>query len=284
MTSTDACQIQVEDGWISHPQGRIFRRTWSKKSNAHGASNLAPIVLFHDSLGCVDLWRDFPSRLSGATGRRVIAYDRLGFGRSELMSKRPSLEFVAQESEATFPTVLDQLGLDRFVALGHSVGGGIAIHCAAGFPERCEALVTVSAQVFAEDLTLASIRIARDAFKDAAQVQRLAKYHNHRTNWVLDAWTESWLAPGFADWNLLGILPLVRCPVLALHGEDDEYGSVRHPTLIGELCAGPTTVDILTGIGHAPHRQCADEILVRIQEFLGGLRFANKPSSPESLR
>jgi pimeloyl-ACP methyl ester carboxylesterase len=267
MTSTAACEIRIEDGWLQHPRGSIFHRTWVPARLAHQAEPV-PIVLFHDSLGCVELWRDFPSKLSEATGRRVIAYDRLGFGRSQQLAARPPLSFIAEESTAVFPILREALGLTRFVALGHSVGGGMAIHCAAAFAEECEALVTESAQVFAEDRTLASIGIARQAFQAADQVQRLTKYHGSRANWVLDAWTENWLAPGFAQWNLLGVLPEVRCPVLALHGEDDEYGSVRHPTLIGELCGGPVTVDVLPAIGHVPHRQCPQDVLVKVAAFL----------------
>lgn len=269
MNSTAEFSALVEDGWLEHPLGRIFHRTWTPAPDGRRRNAEAPIVLFHDSLGCVELWRDFPGRLSAATGRTVIAYDRLGFGRSEPLSALPSLAFIAQEAETGFAAVVDQLGLERFVGFGHSVGGGMAIHCAAAFPAQCEALVTESAQVFAEDRTLESIRIARETFKDTDQLQRLAKYHGPRGKWVLDAWTETWLAPGFAHWNLLDVLPQVKCPVLALHGEDDEYGTVRHPTLIGELC-GAATVQVLPGVGHVPHRQCADDILLRVREFLAG--------------
>ena len=261
--------MRVEDRWIALPQGRMFCRSWTPEVAA--ASPAAPFVLFHDSLGCVELWRDFPRRLAEASGRRVIACDRLGFGRSDPRSGRPSLDFVAEEATRYFPQVQKELGLERFLAFGHSVGGGMAIHCAALFPEACVALVTESAQVFAEDRTLASIAEARTQFQDPEQLSRLSRYHGNKAKWVLDAWTESWLDPGFAGWNLLDVLPRVRCPVLAIHGEGDEYGSLRHPRLIAERVAGPSQLAILPDTGHVPHREREEEVLRVLRGFMEDL-------------
>ena len=268
MDSIDLDAAQVQEHWIHHPEGRLFCRSWRPAAATAAASLASPVVLFHDSLGCVDLWRGFPRRLAEASGRRVIAYDRLGFGRSDPRPRRPSLDFVAEEAIRYFPQLRQQLGFSRFVAMGHSVGGGMAIHCAALFADGCDALVTESAQVFAEDQTLASIREARAQFQDPEQVLRLAKYHGARAGWVLDAWTEIWLDPGFARWNLLEVLPRVACPVLALHGQHDEYGSLLHPTLIAQRVAGPSRVAILPDTGHVPHREREESVLQHLREFL----------------
>ena len=256
-----------QDHWIHHPRGRLFARSWTPAAALAGRP-ASPIVLLHHSLGCVELWRDFPTALAVATGRRVVAYDRLGFGRSDARPDRPSIDFVAQEATGYFPAVREQLALERFVALGHSVGGGMAIHCAVAFGDACEALVTVAAQVFAEERTLEGIRAAREQFRDPAQVQRLARYHGERTAWVLDAWIGNWLHPRFADWHLLDVLPQVRCPALALHGDQDEYGSTRHPTLIGERCGGPARVEILAQTGDLPHRERSKRVLRLVADFL----------------
>jgi len=266
MDSIDVAAAQ--DHWIHHPEGRLFCRSWRPTVATAATSLASPVVLFHDSLGCVDLWRGFPRRLAEASGRRVIAYDRLGFGRSDPRPRRPSLDFVAEEAIRYFPQLRQQLGLTRFVAMGHSVGGGMAIHCAALFADGCDALVTESAQVFAEDQTLVSIREARAQFQDPEQVLRLAKYHGAKAEWVLDAWTENWLDPDFARWNLRDVLPRVACTVLALHGQHDEYGSLLHPTLIGERVAGPSRVAILPDTGHVPHREREESVLQLLREFL----------------
>ena len=255
----------AQDHWVALPQGRCFARSWTPEAGAAGAS---PIVLLHDSLGCVALWRDFPPLLAAATGRRVIAYDRLGFGESDPRRVRPAIDFVAQEAIDYFPALREQLGLERFVLLGHSVGGGMAIECAAAFPTACEALVTESAQVFAEDRTLEGIRAAQRQFDDPEQVERLSRYHGARAPWVLDAWIGNWLDPRFGEWNVLQALPRVRCPTLVLHGDSDEYGSLRHPSLIGERCGGATQVEILADTGHVPHRERPALVLEHLRAFL----------------
>ena len=252
------------DHWIHHPAGRLFARDWPV---APGAEALAPLVLLHDSLGCVELWRDFPERLHAATGRRVVAYDRLGFGRSDARGDAPSFDFVAEET-TWFARVREQLGLGRFAVLGHSVGGGMAVHVAARHPHDCTALVTIAAQAFVEQRTLDGLRAARLAFAEPGALDRLARYHGDKAAWVLSAWLDTWLDPAFAGWSLAPVLPDVRCALLALHGELDEYGSAAHPRRLGELCGGPATVQILPGVGHVPQREQPDEVVRRVADFL----------------
>jgi len=265
MTTLDAAPPKVAEteSAVQTGEGRLYAKSWTPE--VPDAARLAPVLLFHDSLGCVDLWRSFPMRLAAATRRRVIAYDRLGFGRSDPHPGRIGLDFVALEARDAVPPLCDQLGVAEFVACGHSVGGGMAIETAARHPERCRALVTIAAQTFAEDKTLAGIRVARKDFQDPANLARLAKYHGEKSRWVVDAWTETWLAPGFAQWRLDAALAAVRCPVLAVHGDRDEYGSDVHPTRIAE---GRGTAHILPDTGHVPHREREALVVAMIRHFL----------------
>lgn len=258
--------ILHEDFWVLLPVGRVFVQKWSPVQ-AHGS----PIILFHDSLGCVELWRNFPSLLAARTGRAVIAYDRPGFGRSDSRTGILSPNFVVEEAASTFPALREQLGIGRFVAFGHSVGGGMATHCAARFACDCAALITESAQAFVEDRTLQGIRAAQALFADPAQVERLGKYHGDKARWVLDAWIDTWLAPSFADWSLDGVLPRVRCPVLVIHGADDEYGSIRHPERIGRFAGGPARVEVMPDTRHVPHREREAAVLDLVAEFLNSI-------------
>lgn len=246
--------------------GRLFAKGWTPR--APDAGRLAPILLFHDSLGCVDLWRGFPARLAATTGRRVVAYDRLGFGRSDPHPGRIGPGFVAEEAERAVPALLEALGIAGFVACGHSVGGGMATETAARLPARCRALVTIAAQTFAEDRTLSGIRAARQDFQDPANLARLARYHGDKARWVVDAWTETWLSPDFADWTLDAALAAIRCPVLAIHGDRDEYGSVEHPRRIAD---GRGTARILPDTGHVPHREDEAGVADMIHRFLAGV-------------
>ena len=262
--------VPTQDHWIATPQGRLFARRWTPAApTANGASTTAaPIVLLHDSLGCVELWRDFPPQLALATGREVIAYDRLGFGHSDSYPGLLALDFVHTEAHTGFAVLCRQLGLARCVLFGHSVGGAMAAVCAAEFAQQCQALVTESAQAFVEERTLAGIRQARDAFAQPGELQRLHKYHGDKAGWVLDAWVNTWLNPAFRHWSLDAVLAQVQCPVLALHGENDEYGSVRQPERFATLPAGPTRLQLLPGCGHVPHREQPEVVLQAVKGFL----------------
>ena len=268
MSSTSLSHAAATDRWITCGGQRIFVRTWS--APAAPADGRAPIVLFHDSLGCVALWRDFPARLAAGTGRSVIAYDRLGFGRSDARDNVLGPSFIADEAETCFAAVREQLGLRRFVAFGHSVGGGMAVYCAARYPGDCEALVTVSAQACVEEVTVEGIRAAKLQFADGEQFGRLEKYHGSKARWVLDAWTGTWLSPQFASWSLAEVLARVSVPALAIHGSEDEYGSTRQPGLIAAWSGAAVRVAILPGVHHLPHREQPDQVVRLVSDFLNG--------------
>ncbi|GGN48160.1 alpha/beta fold hydrolase [Deinococcus daejeonensis] len=261
-------QVTVQDGWLTHPQGELFTRCWQP---ALGGTTRAPFVLFHDSLGCVELWRDFPAALCAATGRAVIAYDRLGFGRSAAVTAPLPLTFIADEARTIMPLLQAHYGLKHFMAFGHSVGGGMAVECAAQWPEHCVGLVTEAAQAFVEDRTVQGIEAARVQFQAEAQVGRLAKYHGAKARWVVDAWTETWLSHGFADWSLARVVPQVACPWLIVHGALDEYGSRRHPELLQAGAGGPKRLAWLPGVGHVPHREVAAQVLAEVLDWSAGL-------------
>ena len=258
--------VRIQEFWITTDLGRIFAKCWSVAASRQ--SKRAPIVLFHDSLGCVELWRDFPERLALVTGRSIVAYDRLGFGRSDPHPGRLDSGFVRNEARHAFRALREQLAIDAFVAFGHSVGGGMAVACSAAYPASCGALITESAQAFVEDRTIQGIRDAKLAFEEPEEFDRLKKYHGDKATWVLNAWIETWLAPDFAGWNLDDDLRLVRCPVLAIHGDGDEFGSVRHPQRIAELTSGRSTVEILADCGHVPHREQSDVVIDTVGRWL----------------
>ena len=258
--------IESQDVFVPTGSGQLFARRWTP--DAPGAND-APIVLMHDSLGCVELWRDFPRQLADATGRAVIAYDRLGFGRSDPHPGVLTLDFVVREAQEGFRSVREALGVDRYAIFGHSVGGGMAIACAAAHGDACRALITESAQVFAEERTLEGIRQARVSFAQPGQLDRLKKYHGEKAAWVLGAWIDTWLSPDFADWTLDAALARVRSPALALHGDNDEYGSTEHARRIARL-AGARQV-IFAQCGHVPHREQPEQVLETVSDWLAGV-------------
>jgi pimeloyl-ACP methyl ester carboxylesterase len=259
--------IHSRDLFIETRHGRLFARTWSLEQQGLSADD-APVVLLHDSLGCVELWRDFPAQLAATTGKAVVAYDRLGFGRSDAHPGELSVGFVGNEAESGFSALKEQLGIGSFIAFGHSVGGGMAVHCADRHRADCLALVTESAQAFVEDRTLEGIRAAKQGFQAEGQLGRLTRYHSEKARWVLDAWTETWLSPEFADWNLEAEVQPLDCPVLAIHGGRDEFGSPAHPQRIAQLARNHSQVLLIDECGHVPHRENAGLVLQAVGDFL----------------
>ena len=268
MHSQQTAHVCPNDHDIHVPGGKLFAREWIPDAVSADAS----LVLIHDSLGSVELWRDFPAALAIGTHRRVIAYDRLGFGRSDARTDRLTARFVSEEAEIYLPFLLRHFGIDRFVPFGHSVGGGMAVHCGTALASSCEAIILESAQMFAEDRTLQGIAAAKVDFRDPANFERLRRYHGDNARWVLEAWTETWLSPAFASWTLEPELPKVTCPILAIHGDQDEYGSLRHTELIRKLAGGSATTKVMEGFGHIPHREAPEAIVAIVAAFLRQVR------------
>lgn len=254
----------MESITLDTPAGGLHAARW--RPNTPEAPR-SPIVLLHDSLGCVALWREFPARLAAASGREVIAYDRAGYGKSTPYPGPQPASFIVDEAEV-FRTLRKQLGLERFVTLGHSVGGAMAVEIAGQHADGCEALITVAAQASIEPRTLAGIREAEQAFQSPAAMARLAKHHGDKADWVLRAWVDTWHSEAFAGWTLDNALQRVSCPTLAIHGEHDEYGSRAQPQRIASLTPGPAKPHILTDCGHVPHRECPERLIAALLPFL----------------
>jgi len=224
--------------------------------------------LLHDSLGCTELWRDFPAALAETTSRTVIAYDRLGFGKSTARRGLPSLDFIDEEAEIYVPALLHGLGVSDFVAFGHSVGGAMALVVAALRGNQCKAVITEAAQALVEPRTLAGIEAAKLSFQDPEQFAKLGRLHGDKAQWVLDAWTEVWLSPEFRTWSLDPYLSEVHCPALVIHGGMDEFGSEAFARRIAQGVHGPSRLELFPDCGHVPHREKQDAVLRVTAEIL----------------
>ncbi len=259
-----AAGVTSADHWIATGKGRMLAREW----RPHTVASAPPIILLHDSLGCIALWRDFPADLSARTGRRVIAHDRLGFGQSEVSSARLPLDFISTECGTSLPPLLGTLKVEGLVLFGHSVGGGMSTAGAADFGARCVCLISESAQIFHEERTFEGIRRALPSLAPgSARRERLKKYHGEKADWVLASWADTWLDPAF-DLDLTGHMRKIRCPVLALHGDMDEFGSTDQARYLCDRIAGPSTLWLMRECGHVPHRDRPAEVLDAVESFL----------------
>lgn len=257
-------ELTVTDKLVTVAGGEIAARIWTPTRSRHSA----PLVMLHDSLGSIEQWRELPRLFAFRLERPVIAYDRLGFGQSSPRVALPSPHFVEEEATVHFPALQHQLGIDKFALFGHSVGGGMSLAIAANHPSSCCAVISESAQAFVEDRTANGIRAAERAFATPGTFQKLAKWHGDKARWVLDAWTKVWLSDEFKTWSVESFLARITCPVLTIHGDQDEYGSVAFPERILAGVQGPSEMQILKGCGHVPHRERQEEVVAMVVSFL----------------
>jgi pimeloyl-ACP methyl ester carboxylesterase len=226
------------------------------------------VVLLHDSLGSVGLWRDFPERLAEATGLEVLAHDRRGHGGSDPFGPRPrTLRYLHEEAD-TLARVLEAAGVEDAILFGHSDGGTIALLAAAHHPARIRAVVAEAAHVLVEERTLEGIREAQRTAAEVDLLARLARHHGPKAEALLAAWTGTWLAPWFRGWNVEEDLRRIRCPVLVLQGELDEYGTEAQVHAIARGVSGPAREAVLPGLRHVPHREAPEAVLAAVVEFV----------------
>jgi pimeloyl-ACP methyl ester carboxylesterase len=139
---------------------------------------------------------------------------------------------------------------------GHSDGGSIALLHAALRPTHTAGLVVLAPHILVEDISVASIEQARLAYLNTglepSLKQRLAKHHANPDS-AFWGWNNVWLSEAFRSWNITTELAHIRCPVLAIQGLDDEYGTLAQ--IRGIRDAAPHTQLLeLPACGHSPHK------------------------------
>ena len=231
-----------------------------------GDAGRAAIVLLHEGLGSVAMWRDFPARLAARTGRTVVAYSRYGHGRSEPLREPRDVDYMHREAEVVLPELLATLGLHAPILFGHSDGASIALIYAGVNPEGARALILEAPHVFVEDLTVASIAKAKEAFATTDLPVRLARYHADAER-TFRGWNDIWLDPRFRPWDITAYLSGICAPVLLIQCSDDEYGTPAQLTPIADSVPGCETLLLERG-GHSPHRTQPDAVLEPTASFL----------------
>jgi pimeloyl-ACP methyl ester carboxylesterase len=224
------------------------------------------IVMLHEGLGSVALWKDFPARLAAATGCGVLVYSRYGLGNSDRLTEKRPVRFMHHEGEVVLPELLEKLNIQRPVLLGHSDGGSIALIFAGRYPNAVSGLILEAPHVFVEDLSVASITQAKVNYETTDFRQKLARYHAHvdETFW---GWNDIWLNPEFRAWNIEECLPSITCPILVIQGLEDEYGTVAQVEAI-KAKAPQTEIVMLASCRHSPHRYQPDKTLELMTEFM----------------
>jgi pimeloyl-ACP methyl ester carboxylesterase len=234
-------------------------------------SEATTIVLLHEGLGSMSLWRDFPEKLACATGLGVFAFSRRGYGGSDKIGLPRPLDYMTREAVDVLPDVLSAIGLKRGILLGHSDGASIAALYLGNVQDpRIRGLILMAPHFFAEPFGLASIAEAKSAFEKGDLRARLAKYHKD-VDGAFWGWNKAWLDSNFVEWNIEEAIDYIRVPVLAIQGREDRYGTLVQIETLEQRLYAPLDRIVLENCGHAPFIDKPQETLMAAADFVARL-------------
>ena len=255
------------------PSGRVVANGASLEWAVFGPRDPAApvIVLLHEGLGCLALWRSFPEQLARHTGYRVFAFSRAGYGRSDAATLPWPLDYMTREALDCLPDVLAAIDAPGYVLLGHSDGASIAaIYAGSVADDRLRGVVLMAPHFFTEPMGLAEIAAARDVFETTAMKERMAKYHADPVA-TFRGWNDAWLDPAFKAWNVEAVIESFRVPVLALQGREDQYGTLAQIEAVRRKSPAAVELAVIEKCRHSPHFDQPEATLEAIGAFLNRL-------------
>ena len=266
----------TDEGFLDLPPMRLEYRMIGPRPDA------APtIVMLHQGLGSVGLWREFPDQLAEATGAGVFLYSRSGCGKSSPARRPRSIEFMDEEALDVLPRVLATIGFQRGVLFGHSDGASIATIYAGGVQDhRVRGVVLMAPHFFTEPMGLAEIRRTRDEFAAGPLREELGRWHADVDGAFL-SWVEPWLNPDFENWDITEALSYIRVPILVVQGADDQYGTLRQVEAAREECYCPVEIAIVPGAQHSPQRDAPTLTLDLTSSFMNRLLRDHHEGDPQ---
>jgi pimeloyl-ACP methyl ester carboxylesterase len=256
----------TDTGFLDLPPMRLEYRMVGPRPAA------APtIVLLHEGLGSAAMWGAFPEKLAQATGAGVFAYSRAGYGQSSPGKLPRTTAFMHEEAIQVLPRLLDGIGFRRGILFGHSDGASIAaIYAGSVQDHRVRGLVLVAPHFFTEEMGLAEIRRAREAFASGDLRQKLKRWHAN-VDCAFRSWSEPWLDPEFRNWDITEALGYIRVPMLIVQGENDQYGTLRQIEVAQQECFCPVEAAVLPRIRHDPCREAPERTLAIVADFINRL-------------
>ena len=238
-----------------------------------------PLLLFlHEGLGSLSLWKDFPRELCNAAGCRGLVYSRPGYGRStpRAHDERWGVDYMHRQADELLPALLEALRVAEAPWLvGHSDGASIALlhaahqatNDAARHPAAVAGLVLMAPHLFVEPVAVARIEATREDFLGTDLAQRLARHHDDVDS-AFWGWNHIWLDPAFRAWNIEAGLERIRCPVLAIQGLDDEFGTLEQIHRVRRHVPAARLLE-LADCGHSPYRDQPEKVIAAAVEFIG---------------
>jgi len=239
-----------------------YVRLQSKKTKGHSPT----IVMLHEGLGSIAMWQKFPQQVSDATGCDVLVYSRHNYGNSDPIGRDYDDDFLHKEALEILPEILDRLHIKKPILLGHSDGGSITLIHAGGTECDLTGVILMAPHVLVENISFSGLVAIKEDYMNTDLRKRLGQYHAH-VDAAFYGWNNVWLRPDLRGWNIEEYLPLISCPVLAIQGADDEYGTMEQIDIIGRKVKDVELLK-LSRCGHSPHKDQPIVVLKAITDFL----------------
>ena len=225
------------------------------------------IVMLHEGLGALSLWRDLPRKLSNLINCSVFVYSRHGYGQSDFINSKFNAKYMHKEALNILPKILNHFDISNPILYGHSDGASIALIHASSADTGIMGLILEAPHVFVEEISLNGLKDAKKAFEQGGLKAGLAKHHRE-PEMIFRFWNNIWLSPEFLAWNIVSCLSNIQCPALLIQGETDAYGTLSQLDTIEKNISGICEKTILPNIGHSPHRENPKLVLRSIQQFI----------------
>jgi pimeloyl-ACP methyl ester carboxylesterase len=235
-------------------------------------ANRPLIVFLHEGLGSVSMWKDFPQQLCAAANCLGLVYSRPGYGQSTPRSNEETWQpdFMHRQAFEVLPALLKALDVDtekdKPWLFGHSDGGSIALLFAARYPTNILGAIVVAPHIFVEDVSISSIEVAKTAYQTTELRSKLRRHHADADS-AFWGWNDIWLNPAFRHWNLTQAIKTITCPLLAVQGLDDEYGTLEQIHGIKRVLPATQLLE-LANCGHSPHRDQPDALIETCVSFV----------------
>ena len=225
------------------------------------------IVMLHEGLGALSLWRDLPRKLSNLINCSVFVYSRHGYGQSDFINSKFNAKYMHKEALNILPKILNHFDISNPILYGHSDGASIALIHASSADTGIMGLILEAPHVFVEEISLNGLKDAKKAFEQGGLKAGLAKHHRE-PEMIFRCWNNIWLSPEFLTWNIVSCLSNIQCPALLIQGETAAYGTLSQLDTIEKNVSGICKKKILPNTGHSPHRENPKLVLRSIQQFI----------------
>ena len=231
------------------------------------------IVLLHEGLGCIEMWKDWPKKLADRVKVNLVVYSRLGMGQSSKEEKKKNINFMNEESIYYLPKIIYSYCKDEPILLGHSDGASISI-IYAGNKLPCKGIILEAPHVMVEKITINEIKNIKKKWKNSALKEKLKKYHKYPSD-AFFSWCNVWLSKEFVNWNIASLVKNITCPILLIQGSEDQYGTLKQIDLIKRNYLSQVNELILKNCKHSPHLEHPKEVIDKIEKFIKNILIKN---------